>query len=529
MMKLKNLLFFGVCSILVLFIVSIIVASIELYSLQETNSRIIQKDWVKANAVAKIRAATIANGASTYQLLIANSPEQISAIQADISKNKTLITDQIEILRKLIYLQKGRDLLASFVEARTQYVETFSKVVLLVSSGQRDEANSLANKEISVKLLRLRGTLDDLAVLQDSIVVESNLQVEKQIRNLIYFLWIAGGLSIVVGLIGAHFISRLVIRKIGGEPTYVNEVTRRIAEGDLNSRIDIHPKDDNSILYSVRLMRNNLRSIIGTIRSGSDVIALGANQIATGNLDLSSRTEEQASSLEETAAAMEQLHGTVQQNAENAESAKNLVLEASKVASKGGAVVAEVVTTMRSINDSSKKIVDIIAVIDGIAFQTNILALNAAVEAARAGEQGRGFAVVASEVRSLAQRSAAAAKEIKVLIDASVEEVDSGTKLVDAAGVTMEEIVNSVQRVSEIMIDISSASREQSQGIGQANEAITHMDGVTQQNAALVEEAAAAASSLLDEAKQLVSSIAVFKLEESAVQPIKINRMITVN
>lgn len=259
-------------------------------------------------------------------------------------------------------------------------------------------------------------------------------------------------------------------------------------------------------------MNDNLVKIVADVRGGTETIASASSQIASGNLDLSSRTEEQASSLEETASSMEELTSTVKQNADNARQANQLAVQASEVAEKGGAVVNDVVDTMHSINESSKRIVDIISVIDGIAFQTNILALNAAVEAARAGDQGRGFAVVASEVRNLAQRSAAAAKEIKSLIDSSVEKVETGSKLVGEAGTTMVDIVASVKRVTDIMGEITAASNEQTVGIEQINQAITQMDEVTQQNAALVEEAAAASQSMQDQAGRLTSLVSVFKL-----------------
>ena len=302
----------------------------------------------------------------------------------------------------------------------------------------------------------------------------------------------------------------------------LNEVVRvlgALAKGDLTEKItnEYHGtfgqlKDDSNQTVA------QLTDIISQIKEATDSITTAAKEIAQGNTDLSQRTEEQASSLEETASSMEELTSTVKQNAENAKQANQLAASASEVAVKGGQVVGQVVDTMSSINESSKKIVDIISVIDGIAFQTNILALNAAVEAARAGEQGRGFAVVASEVRSLAQRSAAAAKEIKTLIGDSVEKVGSGTKLVDQAGKTMEEIVTSVKRVTDIMAEITAASQEQSAGIEQVNQAITQMDEVTQQNAALVEEAAAAAESMQEQAESLTRSVATFRLEEGAVR-----------
>ncbi|MQA40402.1 methyl-accepting chemotaxis protein [Rugamonas aquatica] len=288
---------------------------------------------------------------------------------------------------------------------------------------------------------------------------------------------------------------------------------RRIAKGELDVQLDIRNKDEiGLVLRALNGISNNLSGVVGQVRLGAEQIATASNEIAAGNLDLSSRTEEQASSLEETAASMEQLSSAVRQNADNAAQANQMALAASGIAAKGGEVVAQVVDTMGSINQSSRKIVDIISVIDGIAFQTNILALNAAVEAARAGEQGRGFAVVAQEVRNLAQRSATAAKEIKALIDDSVSKVDIGSKQVEQAGSTMQEVVVSVRRVTDIMAEISTASEEQRAGIGQVHEAIAQMDQVTQQNAALVEEAAAAAHALQDQAADLEQVVRIFKL-----------------
>ena len=315
-------------------------------------------------------------------------------------------------------------------------------------------------------------------------------------------------------------ILRSIENSIGGEPGYVKDIADNIAAGNLTVSVNLKNNDQTSILHAIKVMRDNLADIVGKVRRGTDTIATASIQIATGNLDLSSRTEEQAGSLEETAASMEELTSTVKQNSDNARQANHLAVSASDVAIRGGAVVSQVVDTMASINDSSKKIVDIISVIDGIAFQTNILALNAAVEAARAGEQGRGFAVVASEVRNLAQRSAAAAKEIKTLIGDSVNKVAAGSRLVAEAGTTMDEVVASVRRVTDIMSEITAASQEQSAGIEQVNQAIAQMDEVTQQNAALVEEAAAAAESLQDQASNLSQVVNVFVLDGvHAVRP----------
>jgi methyl-accepting chemotaxis protein len=323
-------------------------------------------------------------------------------------------------------------------------------------------------------------------------------------------VWLA-----VIGIILSAvvmLIIRSIEKSIGGDPDYAKDIAESIAAGDLTQAVEVKQKDSSSMLLSMKTMQQRLAKTIGSVQQSSTEIATASSQIASGNLDLSSRTEQQAASLEETASSMEELTSTVKQNADNARQANQLAVSASEVAVKGGAVVSLVIDTMGSINASAKKIVDIISVIDGIAFQTNILALNAAVEAARAGEQGRGFAVVASEVRNLAQRSAGAAKEIKALIGHSVEKVDEGAKLVDQAGLTMQEIVESVKRVTDIIGEIMTASQEQTSGIEQINQAIIQMDDVTQQNASLVEEAAAAAESLKNQAANLAQVVSVFKL-----------------
>ncbi len=322
-----------------------------------------------------------------------------------------------------------------------------------------------------------------------------------------------GGLALCLLTGGLGFaLARSVLRQLGGEPADAANVADRVARGDLSVAVPCKPGDTTSVMANLARMQTSLSEVVSNVRQNSESVATASGQIAQGNQDLSQRTEEQASALQQTAATMEQLNSTVRNNTDNAKQANQLAQGASAVAAQGGEVVGQVVVTMQGISDSSRKIGDIIGVIDGIAFQTNILALNAAVEAARAGEQGRGFAVVASEVRSLAQRSAEAAKEIKTLISRSVEQVEQGTVLVDRAGTTMGEIVGSIQRVSDIVAEITSASIEQSSGISQVGNAVSQMDQVTQQNAALVEESAAAAESLKGQAQQLVQAVAVFKL-----------------
>ena len=316
----------------------------------------------------------------------------------------------------------------------------------------------------------------------------------------------------VVMLALGWLISRTILRQLGGEPRYAAEITRRIAAGDLNAPIELKYPGQDSLLSALQTMRNQLAAMVRQVRVGSENVASASAQIAQGNLDLSARTEHQASALEQTSASMDELGSTVGQNSDNARQANQLAQSASQVAVECGEAVAQVVGTMKDINDSSRRIADIIGVIDGIAFQTNILALNASVEAARAGEQGRGFAVVASEVRNLASRSAEAAKEIKGLITASVSRVEQGTQQVDRAGATMSEVVASIRRVTDIVGEISAASTEQSLGVSQVGQAVMQMDRTTQENAALVEEMAAAASSLKDQADDLVHMVSVFKL-----------------
>ena len=359
--------------------------------------------------------------------------------------------------------------------------------------------------------------IDKVIVSVQKQVEEGNRNAERSSTRSQSIILTIAVIAIVLGAGIAFVITRGLMRQLGGEPGDVSAIANRIAGGDLTAYIDIKPGDRASITYAIKEMRDGLVQIVGKIRSGTDTIASASSQIASGNNDLSARTEEQASSLEETSSSMEELTSTVKQNAENARQANELAVTASEVAVKGGAVVSEVVQTMGDINASAKRIVDIIGVIDGIAFQTNILALNAAVEAARAGEQGRGFAVVASEVRNLAQRSAAAAKEIKTLIDNSVERVDTGSRLADHAGATMKEVVDSIRRVTAIMAEISTASHEQTAGIEQVNQAIAQMDETTQQNAALVEEAAAAAQSMEEQAQGLGQLVGTFQIDAAAI------------
>jgi methyl-accepting chemotaxis protein len=387
----------------------------------------------------------------------------------------------------------------------------------MISKGSGEASLRAVLPFIAMKEFRSSKCLDCHGVDKGSVLGAVSVTVDIKddlaaIKRFNLWLWIGLGVVQVILFFVIGAIVRRALNQLGAEPAEAASVAQNVAQGDLSLRIDLKSGDTHSLMAQLNSMQESLSNVVGNVRQGAEGVATASIEIAQGNRDLSARTEHQASALEETAASMEELGSQVKQNADSARQANQLALDASAVAVKGGGIVGEVVETMKGINEASHKISAIISVIDGIAFQTNILALNAAVEAARAGEQGRGFAVVATEVRSLAGRSAQAAKEIKSLISSSVERVDQGTVLVDQAGSTMQEIVSSIRHVTDIMGEIADASNEQSIGVGQVGEAIAQMDEVTQQNAALVEEMAAAAESLKAQAQELVQTVSVFKL-----------------
>jgi methyl-accepting chemotaxis protein len=464
----------------------------------------------KAKLAAAWREGVATNSVRTLAKAKSSDPDEERALDGEMKEVSAQVTKVQQELEGLVTSEKGKANLRAVAEQRKVYTairnETFKRKT---DEGTSDALKAVVADKLVPEMKKYFATVDDVASYQDVLFQAANQRIDEVYADSRKFLIALGllalGCGVALGLMLTRSITRPLARAVG--------LAQQVASGDLTADIQVTSKDEVGVLLSaLKGMNESLLKTVSEVRSGTDTIVTASQQIAAGNLDLSARTEQQASSLEETASSMEELTSTVRQNADNARQANALAQTASGIATRGGEVVAQVVGTMSSINESSNKIADIIAVIDGIAFQTNILALNAAVEAARAGEQGRGFAVVASEVRNLAQRSAAAAKEIRTLISDSVDKVTVGGQLVGQAGATMQEIVQSITRVTDIMSEIASASAEQTLGIEQVNAAITQMDDVTQQNAALVEEAAAAANSLEDQAASLAQLVSVFKL-----------------
>jgi methyl-accepting chemotaxis protein len=468
-----------------------------------TKERLIT-DWYSLNFASIRRTAAIVKSADP-----ALGPYFKEDSAASVKKAAELLK-QIE---PLVSAGQEKELFDKILKQRKAYSASRDGAVKAKGEGNVEEAARILDQEFTPSSKLYQELLHELVVMQRTSIDATAKAIDASASHSTGLIAAITGLAVLLGVALSWLLTTGITRPIREAVS----LAETVASGDLTRTIGTTAQDETgALLRALRHMNDSLVGIVTQVRSGTDLIATGSAEISSGNLDLSSRTEQQASALEETAASMEELTTTVRQNADNARQANQLSITASDVAAQGGAVVGQVITTMGSINESSRKIVDIIGVIDGIAFQTNILALNAAVEAARAGEQGRGFAVVASEVRTLAQRSAAAAKEIKELIGDSVSKVDAGAKLVDQAGTTMEQVVTSIRRVTDIMAEITHASQEQTGGIEQVNQAIGQMDEVTQQNAALVEESAAAAASMEDQAAKLAQVVSVFKLESQA-------------
>ncbi|MFA6067926.1 MAG: methyl-accepting chemotaxis protein [Janthinobacterium sp.] len=521
-MKVGTRLGLGFALVLVLLVAVTVLGIARMAQIQERLDHVINVNNVVTRLVIDMRG-NVSDRITSLRILTLMT--DASDMEPEMARIKTQTSTYQETQKKLEEkfavesTAEEKTLLASIKEYEAAAMPAIAKASALWMANDAEGATRVMIKEIRPVQKKWMDALEQLATLEDKLNEQMQSDARKAFDSARLFMIILGVLAVAMGVAAALVITRGLLKQLGGEPDYTASIAGSIANGDLSIGIHTEPSDTSSLLAEMKEMRNSLVGIVGQVRVGTETIGTASREIADGNIDLSSRTEMQASALEKTASAMEELTSTVKQNADNAREANKLAATASDVALKGGSVVSQVVDTMSSINESAKKIVDIIGVIDGIAFQTNILALNAAVEAARAGEQGRGFAVVASEVRNLAQRSAGAAKEIKILIDDSAEKTERGTRLVGQAGVTMGEVVDSVRRVTDIMSEIASASQEQSAGIEQVNLSIIEMDGMTQQNAALVEQAAAAAQSLQDQAAELAHVVSIFKLVEGEEKP----------
>ncbi len=498
---------FGIVTLMLMAIAAIGISRINAV---DHNTEIILHDrYVKVALSQELENEVNKQSRALRTAMIAADAAVVKSELEKIEVSAPLVAKIVEKLEAIIQTDKGKAALKALEEARRNFKLHEHDLVEMIKNGKVDEGRVYLVKNMLAPQTAYLSAIDAFQDTQTQGMEQFGEEAAALTRSTNVFMLTLAALATFVALGIGYWLTRSITRPVD----QALRIAETVAGGDLTSHIEVSHSDETGLLLAaLKRMQESLAAVVTTVRQGSEGVATASAQIASGNHDLSSRTESQASALEQTAASMEELSSTVKQNADNARQANQLAMSASSVAVKGGEVVGQVVETMKGINDASKKISDIISVIDGIAFQTNILALNAAVEAARAGEQGRGFAVVASEVRSLAGRSAEAAKEIKALISASVERVDQGTVLVDQAGTTMQEVVSSIRRVTDIMGEISAASQEQSLGVAQVGEAVTSLDQTTQQNAALVEQMAAAASSLNSQAGELVQAVAVFKL-----------------
>ena len=500
---------FGVMALLMVLMGG--VALLKINAINLSFNEAVNIDYPKVDSLQLVKDDLNVVARALRNTILQSNPDEV---KKEIDRITSASADAGERLKKLesqVHSDKGKALFAKLVDVRTQYVALRIKFIELVTAGKTEEAKTLLMNDLRAAQTKYFSVLDEMIRHEEELMQASKANAEAAIASTQATIWTAGACA----LLAAVLLGLWIIRAITGPIHQAIGVSRAVANGDLTLQFDARGTSETAqLLSALKDMQTSLVKVVHNVRQGSEGVATASAEIAQGNNDLSARTEQQASALEQTAASMEELSSTVKQNADSARQANQLAMNASTVAVSGGEVVGQVVETMKGINDASRKISDIISVIDGIAFQTNILALNAAVEAARAGEQGRGFAVVASEVRSLAGRSAEAAREIKTLISDSVEKVGVGTAQVTQAGATMQEIVTSIQRVADIVGEIASASREQSTGIAQINQAVTQLDGVTQQNAALVEETSAASSALQEQARELASLAASFKLDQ---------------
>ncbi|WP_186065785.1 methyl-accepting chemotaxis protein [Burkholderia gladioli] len=507
---------FGLLTILLLAI-----AAGAFYGLGQLNSQldsIARVNNTEARFANQLRASIQDRAIAVRNLALVTDPQDMAREADRITQQERIYADAYQQLSRMFTDEAGttereKTLLAALKQDEAAAIPPFRKSVQLALNNDAAAAarELLQNARPAQRIWLARAV--ELANFEDQLNEQAQREAVATYSNVRALIAVIAGSALLVAVGTTILIARSILRQLGGEPSMAQYAAAQIADGNLMIDLPVTRGDSSSLMASLETMRAKLASIVQGIKTSAESISIAAGEVAQGNVDLSQRTEEQAASLEETAASMEELTSTVKQNTDNARQGSTLAAAASQTASSGGEVVRQVVGTMADITSSSQKVSEIISVIEGIAFQTNILALNAAVEAARAGEQGRGFAVVAGEVRTLAQRSAVAAKEIKALIETSVSHVAAGSQLVSSAGATMDEIVRSVRRVTDIMGEIASASAEQGTGIEQVNVAVTQMDEVTQQNAALVEQATAAAQSMADQAESLRAAVSIFKVE----------------
>ena len=515
-LKIGKRLALGFGTISAMLVAMVILSNAMLGRVHSGTDEIVNTRMPKIEMTGQMQAAINDIAIAIGNMLLTDDPDDRKKLADEVMEHRRTMGDILARLDKSLADARARTVLAQMKEEAARYASGQDRLIRLIGIDELDAARSLLKSELRPQLERLKKATADQTALQKQIAMSAAAEAGATYRSTAMLMWGLGVLALALAAAVAWWITRSITRPVAKALAVANTV----AAGDLTSRIEVKTRDETGqLLQALKTMNESLARTVGTVRTGTDTIAVAAAQVAAGSQDLSSRTEQQAGALEETASSMEELTSTVKQNADNARQANVLAEAASNVAARGGQVIGQVVGTMDEINASASKINDIIGVIDGIAFQTNILALNAAVEAARAGEQGRGFAVVASEVRNLAQRSASAAKEIKGLIGDSTGKVATGSKLVAEAGATMQEIVESVRRVTDIMSEITAASLEQTAGIEQINEAVVQMDQTTQQNAALVEEAAAASSQMQEQAAMLAQAVAVFQIGGPQPEP----------
>ena len=516
-LKIRTLLFGGFAAVLAMMLLLVGIGLVQMQKAEALTDRLTGESMQRLAMLQEWQAIIESNAARTLAAIKLSDPtdEKFFTDAIAVSSERSNVL-QKELKESLSKDPAAKALFDKVDEQREGYRAARKSAMAKKAAGETEAVRQFLEADMLPRVRAYVGSLAAIVKYQQEVVAKDAESIDSGFKTNLSLQVSLAALALLVGGVFAWWISRRITAPLDEAVS----IAQTVAQGDLTSRFTIHGRNETgTLMLALKDMNDNLVGIVGQVRSGTETIVDASDQISAGNLELSSRTEQQASALEETASSMEELTSTVRQNADNAREANTLAQAASQVANRGGDTVGRVVQTMEAITDSSKKITDIIGVIDGIAFQTNILALNAAVEAARAGEQGRGFAVVASEVRNLAQRSAAAAKEIKTLIGDSSVKVEEGSRLVSDAGATMQEIVDSIGRVTAIMSDIALASQEQSSGIEQVNQAIAQMDQTTQQNAALVEEAAAASGAMREQAQALSALVSTFRFEAGVSRP----------